>query len=187
MKSKSINAIGLLCCMTTFLCSAPAFAADDLKNLRDSLRSIASEIISSGKEAVTGLSEGVEQGMSEEGSADKAKEAKTREEFAAMLGASVHKAKSLGDGRYEISVALRNDNDFAVRVIGLREIENVVLLDREGFSYLPDKNANQPGSVVALSKSRTRLQFLFSGVEESPTVLRLLGKELAISRIEPKD
>lgn len=169
-----------LFCMLSICLYSPASGAEEARTLKESLRSIATEIVTTGKEAMTGLSEGVEQGMGEEAAGDGKKTVKSNEEFARLLAASLVSVKSLGRNSYELTLAVRNDNDFPVRIRGLWELEKVVLLDKDGFSYSPERHDEQLGSVTALSKSLTRLRFVFSGVESAPAVLRFYGKELAV-------
>ena len=168
----------ILFCLGAIVFCSFAFAAEDAKTLKESLRSIATEIVTTGKEAMTGLSEGVEQGLDENGGSDKVKVVKSGNEFSQLLSAAILNVKRRGQGTYELTLAVKNDNDFPVRIAGVWDLENVVLLDREGFSYSPENQTGQMTSVTALSKSLTRLRFVFSGVESPPARLRFYGKEL---------
>lgn len=173
--------VAIACCIGLFCYFTPAHGAEEAKTLKESLRSLASEIVITGKDAISGLNEGVEQGLGQEADAN-TKVVKNQAEFSKLLDANVIRVKALGDNVYELTLAVNNSNSFPVRISGLWELENVVLVDKDGFSYQPVKDPDQALSVTCLSKSLTRLRFRFRDVEAEPATLRFYQLALMVPK-----
>lgn len=159
-----------------------AWAAEEASGstVKKGVSSIVSGAVSAGKNAITGVVEGVETGRKEGESVDGARIAAGREDFQKLLSVSVVKAEPLDGQKVQITLAVRNDNDFPVRMTKLIEPKHVVLLDSDGFSYaLPDPLV-QGVDVTALPKSLTRIRYVFNNVEAAPAAFRLFEIDVAI-------
>jgi hypothetical protein len=164
-----------------------ALCADDgekseKSTVREAVKGAVSGIISSGKEVLSGVTEGIEEGRKSGSSTDGAKIVSNAKEVAATVALAIAKQEQSGDGGVQITLAIRNDNDFPVRLTRLGELGSVVLLDQDGFTYPLADPRTQGGDVTALAKSSTRVRYVFSGVEGSPSALRLYGADIPVRR-----
>ena len=164
--------------MLLFIASPPALAADDSSTIKTGVKTIISETVSAGKNVVSGITEGVDEGRKGAGSTDGADIVSSKADFERLLSADVRKVEELGPRYYEITVAIHNKNSFPVRVTNLADVRSVVLLDKDGFSYpLPDALV-QGQDITALANSATRARFKFSDVEEAPGGFRLFDVDI---------
>ena len=171
-KSLAFAAILLL------VASSPVWAGEDSSTIKTGVKTIISETVSAGKNVVSGVVEGVDEGRKGADSTDKADIVSSKADFERLLSADVRKVEELGPGQYEVTVALHNKNSFPVRVTNLVDVRSVVLLDKDGFSYpLPDPVV-QGQDITALANSATRARFKFSNVEETPGGFRLFDVDL---------
>ncbi len=137
-------------------------------------------MVSTGKDAIAGLVEGVETGRKEGESTDSARLVTGREDFQKLLSVSVVKAEQLDGQKVQITLAIRNDKDFPVRISKLNEPKHVVLLDADGFSYALSNPLVQGIDVTALPKSLTRVRYVFDDVEAAPATFRFLEIDLPV-------
>jgi hypothetical protein len=175
MKKLLLALLGL-----TLLLPAALWAEEEESSIKSGVRSVVSGIVSTGKNAVSGVSEGVEQGRQEGESVDGAHVVMNKEQFLALLSASVLKSENLGGNQYRVTVAFKNDNEFPVRVANLSEPANVIILDRDGFSSPLSPGQGQGSDLTALPRSLTRGVFVFSQVEADPNIFRLYGVDIDV-------
>ncbi|MDR0355723.1 MAG: hypothetical protein LBJ64_08320 [Deltaproteobacteria bacterium] len=162
-----------------------AWAADEDGSVKSGVRSIVSGIVSTGKDALSGIGEGIDEGRREGESGDKASLVLNREDFEKYLSAEVIRAERSDGGSVLLTVAIKNDNEQPIRLANLSELQSLVLLDADGFSYpLPDR-MTQGKDVTALGRSLTRLQLRYFGVEAEPVTLRLFDIELPVPAPAP--
>jgi hypothetical protein len=161
-----------------------ALGAEDgeKSTVREAVKDAVSGIISSGKEVLSGVTEGIEEGRKSGSSTDGAKIVSNAKEVTAAVALAITKQERSGDGGVQITLAIRNDNDFPVRLTRLGELGSVALLDRDGFTYPLADPRMQGGDVTALAKSSTRVRYVFSGVEGNPAALRLYGTDIPVRR-----
>lgn len=161
-----------------FIASPLAWAGEDSSTIKSGVKTIISETVSAGKNVVSGVTEGVDEGRKGAGSTDGANIVSNKADFERLLSADVRKVEELSPGQYEVTVALHNKNSFPVRVTNLIDVRSVVLLDKDGFSYpLPEALA-QGQDITALANSATRVRFKFSNVEEAPGGFRLFDVDI---------
>ena len=157
---------------------ASPLAAGESSTIKTGVKTIISETVSAGKNVVSGVTEGVDEGRKGADSTDSARIVSSKADFERLLSADVRKVEELGPGQYELTVAVHNKNAFPVRVTNLIDVRSVVLLDKDGFSYpLPDAIV-QGQDITALANSATRVRFKFSNVEEAPGGFRLFDVDL---------
>lgn len=181
MKKIMILSVGLLA-FSLFL--TPALAEEKGSKIKSGVKSLVSDTVSAGKDVMSGIAEGVDEGRHEAESSDGAKVAASREDIDKLkLRFEITKVNVPAEdgGRAELTLALYNPNDFPVRLTNLNVDRNVVLLDDEGFSYPLDKSSGGGRDVTALGRSATRLRFAFTGLEAKPAIFRFFDQDLKIT------
>ena len=161
-------------------CGAVTAAESEDSAVKDTIKSIVSGVVATGKDALAGADEGVDTGRKEGESTDKAAIVSDREGFLKLLGVTAVKTEDLGGEQFRIPLAVRNDNDFPVRVSKLSEMRSVVLLDQDGFSYPLPEPLTQGKDVTALGNSLTRVRYTFKAVEGAPATLRLFDSDIKL-------
>lgn len=167
------------------LFSVSAAGADEKKAsaVKSGVKALVSDTVSAGKDIMSGISEGVDEGRKETESTDGARVAASKKDIESLsLTFNITKVEFLAEdkSRVQLTVALNNPNDFPVRLTNLNEARNVVLLDDEGFSYPLEKSVVQGRDVTALGRSATRLRFIFSDLEAKPDVFRFFDRDFKL-------
>ena len=161
--------------------SGPAFAAGDENSIKSGVKSVVSDTVSAGKNFFDGIMEGVDEGRKGgEKSPEGPPTVASKDDLTKFLKVEVVKVEEREKGQVEVTVALKNDHDFPVRVTNLGDIRNVVLLDKDGFSYALPNPQEQARDVMALGRSATRVRFVFSGVEARPKVFRFFDTDFNV-------
>lgn len=155
-------------------------SSDEGGGVKGVTKSVVSGIVSTGKDAMSGISEGIDEGRRQGESLDRARLVATKAEFQSLLSISVFKSEDLGDDVFRLTLAIKNDNEFPVRVTNLFEPANVVLLDKDGFSVPLMDPIQQGHDITALPRSMTRATFTFGGVESEPDVFRLFDSDAPV-------
>jgi hypothetical protein len=139
-----------------------------------------SGIVSTGKNVLSGVGEGIDEGRKGGESADKASLVTNKEDFDKLLSAKVIKAEYANERQVLLTIAIQNDNEQPVRITNLADVQSLVLIDADGFSHSLPNRMEQGKDVTALGKSLTRLQLKFTEVEAKPVTLRLFDIDLAV-------
>lgn len=151
--------------------------------IKTGVKGVVSETISTGKDVISGVSEGIDEGRKEGQSADTARIVSKKDDMEKYLKAEVLKVEQEGPGRFKVILALRNSNEYPVRVTNLNEVRNVVLLDGDGFAYTLDSPAVQGRSITVLGKAATKAIYVFNNVEGVPAVFRLYDMDYTLPKV----
>ena len=129
------------------------------------------------KNITSGLTEGIDEGRKAGESLDGALIVSNKADFAKQVGsATAIKVEDQGNGSYQVTVAIRNEQDKPLRLTNFVMPVNAMLLDSEGFAYV----AKEASDVTVLPKSASRVRFNFTQVELPPATLRLYEHDIAL-------
>lgn len=158
-----------------------AYAQD---NLKDEVASGIKQLITNSKDIV----DGIQQGLSD------SKKSSTYSDQMIIIGDSkgveksltinVSKVKKLDNNRYELTVAIKNSEDKPACLTALDQVDNIMLIDNEGFASRLSDNIAFPTNrddVVLPAKAGLRIKWVFDDVEETPATIRLYGKDFKIN------
>lgn len=100
-------------------------------------------------------------------------------DLAALTETRVLKAEQLEDRSWRITLAVRNPQEFPVRLAGLTDKRQVLLLDQEDFVHEPASTGER--LVTVPERAAQKLVFLFPELDAStPRTLRLYGMDLPV-------
>lgn len=159
--------------------SSGALASEESSTIKDGVRSITSAITSSSKNALSGIQEGLNEGRSSGSSVDGAIVIHDKENLVKFLEIKVLKSESLGDNKYLITTAIKNDSDSAIRLTNLNEKNNIFIVDSDGFTaYMNEIQSD----ITIPKKSSSKVRFEFIDSENKPATLRLYGYDINIPK-----
>ncbi len=162
-------------------CSAAQAKEESL--LETGVRDIVSDTVSAGQDFMSAVKEGFDEGRQGKEKLDRSRLVAGPEDLKRLkLTMEVVKVEELSAGRFQVTVALRNPNDFMVRLVNLERAGNVVLLDKDGFASALADPAAEGREVDVLGRSAARLRFTFVNVENRPATFRLYNTDTRISR-----
>ncbi|MBK5072372.1 hypothetical protein I2492_04995 [Budviciaceae bacterium CWB-B4] len=160
--------------------SLPALA-EDSSVVKDSIKSTVSGVIAAGKDALSGVKDGVDDGRQSGSSIDGAVIVTDKENLTKYVTVSVLSAEKVANQEYKLTLALRNNTDKIVRLSNLNESKSLILIDKDGFiSSL--KTPLTPGEfdITIPENAGVKQRYVFGGVEDVPATLRLYGMDIAV-------
>lgn len=172
----------LLVFMSSLGLCLTAQSAEEESTVKKGVKSIVSGVVSTSKDAISAVDEGLDSGRKEGDSVDGATIVSSKDELNKFLTVQVIKAEFTEPEKVQLTLAVKNDNEFPVRITKLGEMKNVVLLDVDGFSYPLPNSLVQGGDITALGKALTRVRLTFSGVEGEPAILRLFDNDITVPK-----
>lgn len=134
-------------------------------------------------EAIGGMTKGMQEGARDiqaqlDGS-DGTRVISSGKDLAALTKTRVLKAEQLEDRSWRITLAVRNPQEFPVRLAGLTDKRQVLLLDQEDFVHEPGSVGER--LVTVPERAAQKLVFLFPELDGStPRTLRLYGMDLPV-------
>ena len=134
-------------------------------------------------EAIGGMTRGMQEGARDiqaqlDGS-DGTRVISSGKDLAALTETRVLKAEQLEDRSWRITLAVRNSQEFPVRLAGLTDKRQVLLLDQEDFVHEPGSVGER--LVTVPERAAQKLVFLFPELDGStPRTLRLYGMDLPV-------
>ena len=165
---KLVFILGLLVGITLY--------AEEKSNITKAVSSVVSEVVSTGKDVLKGVKEGIDTGRKDGTSIDDAFIIYDREQFEKNVKAEVLSVTKAEEG-YKVTVGLKNETDQLIRLTNLNEQKSLQLLDTEGFSVFalcPTGDINIP------KKSAVKSIFIFPA-DGTPKMLKIYESEIEIS------
>ncbi|CAI1114703.1 Uncharacterised protein [Serratia fonticola] len=164
--------------------AAPAVQAEETAVVKDSVKSVVSGVIASGKDALSGLKDGVDDGRQSGSSIDGAIIVTDKDNLVKNVTASVSAIEKVAAQEYKVTLSLRNKTDKIVRLSNLNESKSLMLLDKEGF-VSPLKTALVPGdaNITIPENAAVRVRYVFADVEDTPAMLRLYGLDIPVPAV----
>ena len=150
--------------------------AEEKSNITKAVSSVVSEVVSTGKDVLKGVKEGIDTGRKDGTSIDDAFIIYDREQFEEKVKAEVLSVTKDEEG-YKVTVGLKNKTDQLLRITNLNEQKSLQLLDTDGFSVF----ASYPVRDISIpKKSAVKSIFIFP-VDGTPKVLKIYESEIEIS------
>lgn len=165
---KLIFALGLLTCIVSY--------SEDKSTVTEAVSSVVSGAVSTGKNILKGVKDGVDTGRKDGGSLDEATIIYDREAFEKYIKASALTVTEDETG-YKVTVGLKNDTDKMVRLTNLHEQKSLQLLDIDGFAVFssgPFGDINIPG------KAAVKSTFNFPA-DGKPGMIKIYESEIKIT------
>lgn len=153
----------------------------DTSSLTDGVKNVVSGAISSGKDALKGVKEGVEDGRKSGESLDGALIITDKNTLEKYVATSVSKVEKIADTEYRLTVVFRNKTDQIVRLTNLNEQKSLQLLDSDRFvSYVKGYTQAQGLDVTIPEQAAVRVRYEFTDVEGTPDTLRVYMQEFKV-------
>ena len=134
-------------------------------------------------EAIGGMTKGMQEGARDmqaqlDGS-DGTRLITNSKDLAALTETRVLKAEQQEDRSWRIILAVKNPQEFPVRLTGLTEKQQILLLDQENFVY--EQNPVGERLVTVPERAAQKLTFFFPELDGStPKTIRLYGMDFAV-------
>lgn len=163
------------------LLSLSSVAVAESSSLKEGVRGVVSGVVSSGKDAISGVKDGIDDGRKSGDSIDGAVIITTKDALQAYVTVSVLSVEKLNATEYKLTLAIRNNSDKTVRLTNLYEQKSLQLLDKDGFvSYVKYLVNSAESDITVPEKAAVRARYTFSEVEGVPAVFRLYGMDVNI-------
>lgn len=194
MKRRALHGIVfLMFLLTAFLpCRFSAFAEEGTTSerpMQDGVQGVFGELFSSMGEIVSGMTKGMQEGakniQSQLDSAAGVEVIADVEKLLALTETKVLKAEQLEDNSWCIVLAVKNTQEYPVRITNLNAKQQVLLLDKEDFVY--EQKETEQRIVTVPERAALKLEFFFPDLDGStPKILRLYGHDFPVSNVTKK-
>lgn len=166
-------------CVLTLL-SVGSFAADteDKSTIRDTVRGFTSGLTSAGKDALTGVQEGIDDGRKSGSSVDGALIIYDKENLAKYTTIKVLSTEEINETTYLVTLAVKNTSDTVIRLTNLNHKNNLYAIDADDFVAYLDKLQED---VTLPAATATKLRLTFVKAEGKPHIVRLYGQDIKIT------
>lgn len=170
--------------LSAVLLAVSPLAAADSSSVKDGVKSMISDVVSSGKDAISGIKDGIEDGRKSGESLDGATIITDKNLLQQYVNVSVRSVEKLSATEYRLTLTLRNDSDKIVRLTNLNEQKSLQLLDKDRFvSYAKWMSKPIDSDITIPEKSAVRVRYEFFDVEGEPASLRLYGMEIPVPAV----
>ena len=166
---KLVVVLGLVLSMASY--------AEEQSNVINAVSSVVSGVVSTGKDVLKGVKEGIDTGRKEGTSIDNASIIYDREQLEKNVEVKV--LSVIKDGsEYKVTVALKNKTDQLIRITNLNEQESLQLQDADGFSVF---SSCPVGDINIPRKSAVKSVFVFPA-DGTPKTLKIFEIEMEIPK-----
>jgi len=160
------------------LCLAEGESTDSV--IKDSTKSAVSTFITAGKNLLGGVSEGVLDGRESVQGTDGAAIVSSGEQMKDRIQVEVLKLESSED-IYTITLGFKNSTDTQLRLINLGQTGVLLAIDQAGYANKLT-GLDNPDEVTIPPKTAVRQKFVFEGMNEAMTAVRLWGKDYPLKK-----
>ncbi|MDO7896030.1 hypothetical protein [Pseudomonas citrulli] len=160
------------------LCLAEGEPADSV--IKDSTKSAVSTFITAGKNLLGGVSEGVLDGRESVQGTDGAAIVSNGEQMKDRVQVEVLKVDA-ADENYTITLGFKNSTDTQLRLINLGQTGALLAIDQAGYANKLT-GLDNPDEVTVPPKTAVRQKFVFEGLNEAMTTVRLWGKDYPVKK-----
>lgn len=151
--------------------------------MKEDVSKSVSNLISTSKDAISGIKEGITDGRKQGASADGSIIISTTEEMKPYVTFKVRKIENPDNNRYTLTLIFTNQHEQPVRLINLHDDQAVLLLDEDRItSPLVLQKSND--EVTIPRNAATRVQWTFDNVETEPAFLRIYNTEYILDEIK---
>ena len=181
----------LVFCLSFCFTAALSFAASGDKGNTPSIQEIQSEVQKTLNEMISitgtivsgmaaGLQEGAEKAQEQLDGADGTKLIANKKDLVELVQVTVFKLEDQGNGSWRVTLAIRNTNNYPVRLVNLTRKHVVLLLDTGGFAYDPVLQQESARTLTVAARAAVKTSFNFSGLDAEPDTLRLFDADFPV-------
>lgn len=150
---------------------------NEMKNVMQEMLSITGAMVSG---MAAGMQEGAEKTQAQLDGADGTRLISNKKDLAELVQVTIFKLEEQGNGSWRVTLAIKNTNDFPVRLTNLTRKQSVLLLDAEGFAHDPVRQDGSGRMLTVAARAAIKASFDFSGLEERPGIIRLFDTDFPV-------
>ena len=151
----------------------------EVQNAMNEMISITGSMLSG---MAAGMQEGAEKTQAQLDGADGTKLIANKKELAELLQVSVFKLDDQGNGGWRVILAVKNSNEFPIRLVNLTRKQTALLLDVDGFAHEQTLQERQARTVTVPPRAAVKATFTFAGLEAKPVIFRLFDMDFPVNQ-----
>ena len=158
-----------------------------IEEVKNQTQNAINEMLSIGGAMLSGMTGGMQKGaegiQEQLDSADGVRLIANKDDLAEFLQVSVLKLEEITEhekGRWSVTLAIKNSNDFPVRLVNLTRQHSILMLDSEGFAYDPIRHEQSARTLTVAARTAIKMKFDFTGLEARPGVIRLFDTDFPL-------
>jgi hypothetical protein len=155
-----------------------------MQDVQDDMQSAIIDMISTGITIFSGVAAGLQEGsdklQNQLDAADGTRLVANKKDLAELVQVTVYKLEEQGNGAWRITLAIRNNNAFPVRLVNLARKQSVLMLDAEGFAYAPVPREGAARTLTVAARTAAKAVFDFTGLDARPGLIRLFDTDFPV-------
>ena len=167
---------------------APATTApptvESLEDVQREVQKSVNEILSATGAVISGVSsgmlEGAQQIQEQLDSADGTRLVGAKKSLTELLHVSVLRTEDMGNNAWRVTLAIKNDNEFPLRLVNLTAKNAILLLDGEGFAHEPKSDSERSRTLTIAGRTAVKLPLEFTELEAKPKQIRLFDVDFPV-------
>lgn len=152
--------------------------------VKNEMRAAMNDMISITGDVMSGMAAGMQDGsekvQAQLDGADGTRLISNKKDLAECVQVRVFKSEDQSNGSWQVTLAIKNSNDFPVRLVNLTRKGSVLLLDSDGFAYNPVLQKESERIVTVAARTAAKVTFHFSGLDAKPGAIRLFDTDFTI-------
>jgi len=148
--------------------------------IKDSTKSAVSTFITAGKNLLGGVSEGVLDGRESVQGTDGAAIVASGEQMKDRIAIEVLKLEP-GDENVTVTLGFKNSTDTQLRLINLGQTGVLLAIDQAGYANRLT-GLDNPDEVTIPPKTAVRQKFVFEGMNEAVSTVRVWGQDYSVKK-----
>ena len=148
--------------------------------IKDSTKAAVSSFITAGKNLLGGVSEGVLDGRESAQGADGAAIISSNEQLKDRVSIEVLKLEPVDD-TFSVTLGFKNSTDTQLRLINLGQTGALLAIDQAGYANRLT-GLDNPDEVTVPPKIAVRQKFVFEGMNEAVSAVRMWGADYSVKK-----
>ncbi len=158
-----------------------ALQEEGKSDVSDSVKSVTSGVVKFGKDVWTGVSEGITEGITDgrkSGESDHgAIIVSNQKELEDSLVVNVLEKSTADETSVNIKIGFVNSGDRPVRIINLKDKNNILAIDKDGYAIGLSTHKNNPIEITVPEKAAIKQIFTFDIPVDQASAIRIWGKQ----------
>ena len=129
----------------------------------------------------SGMQEGAQQIQEQLDGADGTRLVNNKKDLTELLLVSVLRMEDLGNDAWRVTLAIKNENAFPLRLVNLTAKNAILLLDAKGFAHEPKAALGLSRVLTIAGRSAVKLPLEFTELEAKPKLIRLFDADIPVT------
>ena len=159
--------------------------AGTLEDAQREVKKSVNEMLSITGSVLSGMSSGMQEGaqkiQEQLDGADGTRLVSNKKDLVELLQVSILRTEDLGNNACRVTLAIKNENEFPLRLVNLTAQNAILLLDAKGFAHEPKPAQGRSRTITIAGRTAVKISLEFMELEAEPQQIRLFDTDIPIT------